>query len=438
MNPQSQFYREFDLCHTGELFTTLSISPAIILRKRGERTFSQFYKNVIEDLESTDQINPCLNYVIDEDQNIKHDEELSLLSQELNTKYYFPLSVNQEQESIITKLSNSVGVLVQGPPGTGKTHSIANLICHLLVTGKKILVTSQTDRALKVLKNKLPNDLKSLCVEILGRDQKSLSELKNSVNSINSKYQEWNDEEYNTEIEFLEKKDNELKGEKVHIERELADKRKFETRLYEKLFGFYSGSAGSIAKQIRGEQDSYSWIKDNFNIEDSNINSPILNNEAITLLNSLKKLKSIPDISIFEEELPDKSHCLDLEEIKEKIQKEKEVETIIKESLVDQEIIDSSAYHSFSTQDCDLFFDLLSELISTAEHLMNPNQQEWVQQAASDCILDKDRLWRHLFETTHEILDAHKDVFLSIDKLKIEYPISLRFTQLKAVLDDFF
>ena len=436
-DPQGQFYLEFDLYHVDEPFTTLSISPAIILRKRGERIFSQFYKNVIEDLESTDQINPCLNYIIDEDQGIKDINEDSLL-QKLNTKYYFPLPVNQEQESIITKLSNGIGVLVQGPPGTGKTHSIANLICHLLATGKKVLVTSQTDRALKVLKNKLPNDLKSLCVEVLGRDQKSLSELKNSVNSINSKYQEWSDEEYNTEIEFLEKRDNELKGEKIHIERKLDDKRQFETRLYEKLFKFYSGSAGSVAKQIREEQDLYAWIKDDFDIKKSSVPSPISNNEAITLFNLLKKLKSIPDLSIFEEEIPNENNFFDLAEIKEKIQIEKEAKKIIKESLIDQEIIDNSAYHNFPIQDCDLFFDLLSKLISTTEHLINPNQQAWVQQAASDCILDKDRSWRHLFETTHEILDAHKDVFLSIDKLKIEYPTSLRFTQLKATLDDFF
>ncbi len=438
-DPQGQFYLEFDLCHTDESFTTLSVSPAIILRKRGERTFSQFYKNVIEDLDSADLINPCLNYIIDEDQSIKDvDGDLSL--QELNTKYYFPLPVNQEQESIIKKLSDSVGVLVQGPPGTGKTHSIANLICHLLATEKKILITSQTDRALKVLKGKLPGDLKPLCVEVLGRDQKSLSELKTSVNSINSKYQEWNNEECKKEIEYLEKRDNELKGEKIHLERKLADKREFETRLYKNLFGFYSGSAALIAKQIKEEQDLYAWIKNDFDIKDSSTHSPspISNNEAVTLFRLLKELKLIPDLSIFEEELPDENNFFDLDEVKRKIRKEEEAKKVIEESLIDQEIIERSAYYSFSTQDCDLFFDLLSKLISTAEHLMNPNQQEWIQQAANDCILDKDRSWRYLFKRTHEILDTNKDVFLSMDKLKIEYPIRLRFTQLKAVLDDFF
>ena len=52
------------------------------------------------------------------------------------------------------------GVLVQGPPGTGKSQTIANLICHLLALGKKVLVTSHAARALTVLKNKIPEEIR--------------------------------------------------------------------------------------------------------------------------------------------------------------------------------------------------------------------------------------------------------------------------------------
>ena len=43
-------------------------------------------------------------------------------------------------------------VLVQGPPGTGKTHTIANLLGHLLAQGKRVLVTAHTPKALRVLR----------------------------------------------------------------------------------------------------------------------------------------------------------------------------------------------------------------------------------------------------------------------------------------------
>ena len=72
---------------------------------------------------------------------------------------YFPLPANAEQESIVNKIQTQNGVLVQGPPGTGKSHTIANLICHLLAQGQRVLVTSHTARALKVLKDKLPKEV---------------------------------------------------------------------------------------------------------------------------------------------------------------------------------------------------------------------------------------------------------------------------------------
>src|SRR5216683_2740509 len=49
---------------------------------------------------------------------------------------------NPEQIRIARQLEEHGGVLVQGPPGTGKTHTIGNLVGHLLAQGKSVLVTS--------------------------------------------------------------------------------------------------------------------------------------------------------------------------------------------------------------------------------------------------------------------------------------------------------
>ncbi|MGZ6072186.1 MAG: AAA domain-containing protein, partial [Myxococcaceae bacterium] len=47
---------------------------------------------------------------------------------------------NPEQIRIAVRLERQGCVLVQGPPGTGKTHTIANLIGHLLAQGQSVLV----------------------------------------------------------------------------------------------------------------------------------------------------------------------------------------------------------------------------------------------------------------------------------------------------------
>ncbi|GFE89977.1 disulfide isomerase [Steroidobacter agaridevorans] len=91
---------------------------------------------------------------------------------------------NQEQIQIIKRLSHSGSVLVQGPPGTGKTHTIANLIGHQLAQGKSILVTAQTAKALRVLRDKVPEVLRPLCVAVLGSDQDARRQLETSIGSI--------------------------------------------------------------------------------------------------------------------------------------------------------------------------------------------------------------------------------------------------------------
>jgi primosomal protein N' len=66
-----------------------------------------------------------------------------------------PLPTNPEQEAVARRLADHRGVTVQGPPGTGKTHTIANLISHLVGHGKRVLVTSQKEQALSVLREKI-------------------------------------------------------------------------------------------------------------------------------------------------------------------------------------------------------------------------------------------------------------------------------------------
>ena len=88
---------------------------------------------------------------------------------------YFPLAANEEQKEIARRLATNYGLTVQGPPGTGKTHTIANLVSHLLAHGKKILITSQKENPLKVLKDKIPEEIRDLCVPVLGGFRKRLS-----------------------------------------------------------------------------------------------------------------------------------------------------------------------------------------------------------------------------------------------------------------------
>lgn len=91
---------------------------------------------------------------------------------------------NPEQEAVVRTLARRGKVVVQGPPGTGKSHTIANLIGHFIAEGKSVLVTSHSTKALKVLRDKVVEDLRPLCVAVLDRDSESQSLLESSVKGI--------------------------------------------------------------------------------------------------------------------------------------------------------------------------------------------------------------------------------------------------------------
>lgn len=91
---------------------------------------------------------------------------------------------NAEQIQIVKRLHDHGSVLVQGPPGTGKSHTIGNLIGHLLAEGKSVLVTSHTTKALSVLRSHVEEELRPLCVSVLDSEVESRRQLEQAVTQI--------------------------------------------------------------------------------------------------------------------------------------------------------------------------------------------------------------------------------------------------------------
>ncbi len=97
---------------------------------------------------------------------------------------YFPMPYNDEQVSIVQKLESNDGVVVQGPPGTGKTHTIANVVCHYLAQGKRVLVTAKSESALAVVQEKLPERIRPLCVSLLSDERDGMKQFEHAIQTI--------------------------------------------------------------------------------------------------------------------------------------------------------------------------------------------------------------------------------------------------------------
>ena len=116
---------------------------------------------------------------------------------------YFPKPFNEEQVRIIQLLDISDGVVVQGPPGTGKTHTIANVICHYLAEGKRVLVTSMKDPALAVLQEQLPEEIRPLAISLLTSEQEGMKQFEHAIKKIASEVQGLDQDSTKRDIKHL-------------------------------------------------------------------------------------------------------------------------------------------------------------------------------------------------------------------------------------------
>ncbi|HEX3960212.1 MAG TPA: AAA domain-containing protein, partial [Trebonia sp.] len=115
----------------------------ILMVRRRSTMYQRFFNEIREALESgqADVAAPIVSVIADEpgklDEAVLASEDQSW--QRAAERLLMPLPTNPEQEQVARRLAEHRGVTVQGPPGTGKTHTIANLISHLVGHGKRVL-----------------------------------------------------------------------------------------------------------------------------------------------------------------------------------------------------------------------------------------------------------------------------------------------------------
>ena len=137
---------------------------------------------------------------------------------------------NPEQVQIVKRLHDHGAVLVQGPPGTGKSHTIGNLIGHLLAHGKSVLVTSHTTKALTVLRRHVVEELRALCVSVLDNDVESRRQLEQAVTQIADRLARADKDQLTQEVDALQKERARLLAQVERDRAELRDARLDEHR----------------------------------------------------------------------------------------------------------------------------------------------------------------------------------------------------------------
>ncbi len=187
------------------LHPRLCYSPYLIFRERTATMWVEEFDRIIDHIKEDGTTVPIpLNILVNPeliDQASSDSTAESTVHSDNDDELLFPLPTNEEQREIATRLSRSPGVVVQGPPGTGKSHAIANLICHLLANGQRVLIASQKGHPLKIIKQKMPEKLRNLAVFLGDNSSSSYDETRRSVEYIANVISNPNVDALNKEID---------------------------------------------------------------------------------------------------------------------------------------------------------------------------------------------------------------------------------------------
>lgn len=377
------------------------LAPALILRKRTRRTFEDFYRQIIDQIKEGEKIPENIRRIIEivddsptegtEDVQIEAGTAPPTLS---DNELYFPLPANDEQKRIAQKVEHRRGVLVQGPPGTGKSHTIANLICHFLAKGKRILVTSETPRALGVLRNKLPREIEELCVVWLGSGPDSQTALENSVRGITQRKTNWNtSKELSLIDQFAHRLDAERK-EQARLRHDLRACRESDIYQHSRVFGRYSGTLQRIAVQIHENRDRFQWFVDRPTGE---IDPVVTADELLKMAQIHRKLTpEIVDLRKYR--LFPLEHLIQPDEFCRLVDVEQKADCAYKEAQDERSYPGYAQLSALDREKREAVKAMIEGILATQDALSR-HFHSWAARASREISGDQDRVWRQILSS---------------------------------------
>jgi very-short-patch-repair endonuclease len=238
--------------------------PVVFLRHR-TLGFAAAIEGVLEDLRTRRELPWALLNIVGEAPPIFSDDAVNEGQMpspdafcQAEAEVLLSKPANPEQIRIAQQLEKHGGVLVQGPPGTGKTHTIGNLIGHLLAQGKSVLVTSHTTKALRMVRHHIVPGLRPLCVSVLESDLDSRRQLESAVAAIAERLGSADASSLAHEAHKAEVERHGLLQKLDAVWRQVAEARADEYR--EITVGDKAWAPAEAARKVTQEQAAHGWI----------------------------------------------------------------------------------------------------------------------------------------------------------------------------------
>ncbi|QFP77455.1 AAA domain-containing protein [Deinococcus sp. AJ005] len=364
---------------------TVHWAPALILRPRGERSLAAAYSDIIGQLPQLRELPQNLRGFLERVEDPNPPQEPG----EAQETVYFPLPANDAQQEIVRRLRRQQGVLVQGPPGTGKSHTIVNLVSHLLASDQRVLVTSHTARALKVLRDKFPPELASLCVTHLRGEEGARAMLERSVGEIlgrSAARQPWQEAEDERRLFSLLER---TRQDETRLLDTLRQIRQAETDSLD-VFG-YRGSAQHIGGQLRDQEPGYGWLDD---LSDPAQDAPLSDAGVLRLL-ALGRTLSEEQVQEAALRQPDPTQLATPEDFVRLVRAEQDAQTSAQER---QQIRASASYVPIADAAPEVRADLIRavQALATAAETERRRPIPWLTGAVDAALKEQTGRWQEV------------------------------------------
>jgi very-short-patch-repair endonuclease len=401
-------------------------APALILRKRSAKGLTETLRRIKEQIENGGAIPGDFADLAEIRQ--ENGREQTYKQEEIGAGFdgevFFPKPSNDEQRRIVDKIRTGSGVLVQGPPGTGKSHTIANLICHLLATGQRTLITAKTPRALQVLEGLIPDDLRPLSINLLGSGLEERRSLESSVGGILRKNEEWKEDRAKLERTELESRLRNLREEKAKVNRQLCNIRESETHTQSIAEGVYRGTAARIAEAVNRDRATYEWFMDSVPLDKT---PPIVANDLRSVLMALRQFtpEKRQELNLaWPETLPSSERFANL--VKNEASATEEEQSAAREA--DERLADLLAGNN--TPAIEAVREAFSKVRDTVKSL-RATSHYWMNDALRDVLGSNSSLWHHLLRVTQDVIESIDTLVVVADETRIKFPDTADFRLLK-------
>jgi len=258
LSPRGEFLED-SAPESGAADPKIGREPVLFLRAR-TLGFAAAIEGILADLRTREDLPWSLLNIVGEESPVSDSgaEQSANASLEAEKEVLLSKPANPEQIRIAQQLEEHGGVLVQGPPGTGKTHTIGNLVGHLLAQGKSVLVTSHTTKALRMVRHHIVPELRPLCVSVLESDLDSRKQLESAVGSIAERLSRADAGSLEMEAKKLESERHEALKKLDEVRKQLMEARADEYRDIS-IVG-KSWTPADAARLVVAEKETHGWI----------------------------------------------------------------------------------------------------------------------------------------------------------------------------------